>query len=500
MGSTNEGPKGPDLATGVSAASLKDGEPLLGHVGDDAVIVVKRGAEIFAVSATCTHYGGPLAEGLVVGDTIRCPWHHASFNLRTGRVLAPPARDHLTCFAVERDGDKVRVRSNRAVPQNIVIVGGGPAAQVAAETLRDEGFSGAIAMVSAEAATPTDRPNLSKEYLSGEAPAEYVPLRPAEYYAEKKIALYLSTQVTKIDTAARKVELSSGQSLSYDGLLLATGASPIKLDIPGADDARLHYLRTTADSDAIIAAAQKGKRAVVIGASFIGLEVAASLRTRGLEVDVVAPDPVPLNRVMGPVVGHFVKMVHEGKGVHFHLGHTVKAIEPSGVVLDDGTKLEADLIVAGIGVRPELQLAADAGLKIDRGIVVDAYLETSAPGVYAAGDVARYPDPTTGTPVRIEHFAVAERHGRIAALNFLGRRERCAFVPFFWSHHHGVGISYVGHAEQWDDVVIDGTLDPAAPNARIEYRHKGKVVAVATVNRDRESLKAEATLEAELHT
>jgi NADPH-dependent 2,4-dienoyl-CoA reductase/sulfur reductase-like enzyme len=414
-------------------------------------------------------------------------------------VLASPARDHLSCFAVERDGDRIRVRSNRALPTRIVIVGGGPAAQVAAETLRDEGFAGGITIVSAEAATPTDRPNLSKEYLSGEAPAEYVPLRPAEYYAEKQIALHLATRVTKIDTAARSVELSNGHALPYDALLLATGASPIKLDIPGADDPRLHYLRTTADSDAIIAAAQKSKRALVIGASFIGLEVAASLRARGLEVAVVAPDPVPLNRVMGPVVGNFVKKVHESKGVQFHLGHTVKAIDPTGVVLDDGTKLEADLIVAGIGVRPEIQLAQDAGLKVDKGIVVDAYLETSVPGVYAVGDVARYPDPGTGTHVRIEHFAVAERHGRIAALNLLGRRERCAFVPFFWSNHHGVGIHYVGHAEQWDDVVIDGTLDPAAPDARIEYRLKGKVLAVATVNRDLESLEAEASLETELH-
>jgi NADPH-dependent 2,4-dienoyl-CoA reductase/sulfur reductase-like enzyme len=250
-----------------------------------------------------------------------------------------------------------------------------------------------------------------------------------------------------------------------------------------------------ADSRAIIARAtgRESMRAVVVGASFIGLEVAASLRTRGLEVHVVAPGARPLERVLGPELGDFVRTLHEDHGVHFHLGHTLKAIEEDIVVLDDGSRLPADLVVIGAGVRPSLTLAELAGLQIDRGVVVNNYLETSAPDVYAAGDIARWTDPRMGKGVRIEHWVVAERQGQTAARNMLGRREAFKAVPFFWSQHYDVSISYVGHAESWDRIDIAGNI--AEQSCLLAFRSAGKIAAVATIHRDKESLEAETLFE-----
>jgi NADPH-dependent 2,4-dienoyl-CoA reductase/sulfur reductase-like enzyme len=248
------------------------------------------------------------------------------------------------------------------------------------------------------------------------------------------------------------------------------------------------------DSRAIIAAAEKAKRAVVIGASFIGLEVAASLRKRKLEVHVVGPDKHPLEKVMGPEVGDFIRGLHEANGVQFHLGTTATAIDERGVTLANGVTLQADIVVAGVGVQAATELADQAGLKIDRGISVDQYLETSVPGIFAAGDLARWPDPLTGQNIRVEHWVVAERQGQVAALNMLGRRERYDDVPFFWSQHYDVSLRYVGHAETWDKAMIDGDL--AAKDCEVTYLNNGRKLAVVTIGRDRQSLIAEAGLEA----
>jgi NADPH-dependent 2,4-dienoyl-CoA reductase/sulfur reductase-like enzyme len=254
-------------------------------------------------------------------------------------------------------------------------------------------------------------------------------------------------------------------------------------------------LRSLADSRTVIAAATSGgaKRAVIIGASFIGLEVAASLRTRALEVHVVGPEPRPLERVLGPELGDFVRGLHEDHGVVFHLGHKPAAFEQDAVVLDDGSRLSADLVVVGVGVRPALELAEKAGLTVDRGVVVDAYLQTSAPGVYAAGDLARYSDPVSGERVRIEHWVVAERQGQAAAKNMLGKREAVREVPFFWSQHYDVPINYVGHAESWDRIDVTGSV--AGKDVLVAYRRQGKILAVATVYRDKASLQAEVCFE-----
>lgn len=498
---------GPDLGKGILASELRDGAVLLGHVGEEPVCLVRKGREVFALGAKCTHYGGPLAEGLFTGDSLRCPLHHARFCVRTGAVLAGPALDPIACWQVEQRGEQLMVLGKKqpaprssagtkptasAQPGPIVILGGGAAGQVAAETLRREGYEGKLTLISADAAPPVDRPNLSKDYLAGTAPEEWIPLRPREFYAEQRIELVLGARATRIDVAGKRVLTDSG-AYPYGGLLIATGADPVRLDIPGAELPHVHTLRSLADSRAIIAKLGGVKRALVVGASFIGLEVAASLRARGVNVTVVAPEARPLERVLGPELGAFLRALHEKQGVRFQLGHTLKSISPTGVVLDGGDALDADLVVAGIGVRPALGLAQAAGLNIDRGIAVNEYLETSAPGIYAAGDVARWPDPHTGERIRVEHWVVAERHGQIAARNLLGRKEPCDFVPFFWSQHYDITVRYVGHAEAWDQIRIDGNLERR--DARVSYLRGGKTLAVATVGRDRECLQAEVELE-----
>src|SRR5437773_1653142 len=287
--------------------------------------------------------------------------------------------------------------------------------------LRRQEYRGSIVMLCNDAAPPVDRPNLSKDYLAGSAPEDWLPLRPDSFYTEAGIEQRLNTDVTSIDTKARNAILAGGETISYDRLLLATGAEPVRLDIPGADQPHVHVLRSLADSRAIIARTKGAQRAVVVGASFIGLEVAAALRAREIEVHVVAPERRPLERILGPEFGDFVRGIHEEHGVVFHLEDTATEIDGKQVKLKGGATLSADLVVVGVGVRPRLALAEQAGLKVDRGVMVNQYLETSAPGIYAAGDIARWPDPHTGQNLRIEHWVVAERHGQAAARNILGQ-------------------------------------------------------------------------------
>jgi NADPH-dependent 2,4-dienoyl-CoA reductase/sulfur reductase-like enzyme len=273
------------------------------------------------------------------------------------------------------------------------------------------------------------------------------------------------------------------------------GAEPVRLTIPGAEQPHVHTLRSLNDCQAIINAAKAAKRAVIMGASFIGLEVAASLRGRELEVHVVAPDKRPMERVLGSDLGDFIRGLHEEHGVVFHLENKAKAIDGKTVRLESGGTLEADLVVVGIGVRPRLELAQNAGLRLDRGVAVDQYLETSAPGVYAAGDIARWPDPHSGENLRVEHWVVAERQGQAAAVNMLGQREPFVQVPFFWSQHYDVPINYVGHAESWDEIAIDG--DVTRKDCLLRFKRAGRVAAAASIFRDLQSLQAEVMMEKE---
>jgi apoptosis-inducing factor 3 len=492
---------GRDFSQGVPPGEIADGGMLLGQVAGEAVLLARRGQELFAIGGECTHYHGPLTEGVLVGDTVRCPWHHACFSLRTGEALRAPALNPVSCWRVERRDGMVYVREKlAAAPRRasaaagpIVIIGGGAAGEAAAEMLRREGCSGPITMLSDDDAPPCDRPNLSKDYLAGNAPEEWVPLRPREFYREQGIDLRLGTRAAAIDAAAREVRLADGGRCRYGALLLAAGAEPVRLDIPGADLPQIHYLRTLADSRAIIASATAARRAVVIGASFIGLEVASSLRARGLEVHVVAPEARPMEAVLGAEVGDLVRRVHEEHGVVFHLGETATGFDPGGATLKSGQRVDADFVVVGIGVRPRTALAEQAGMAVDRGVVVNEYLETSVPGIFAAGDIARWPDRLTGEPIRIEHWVVAERQGQTAARNMLGARERFEAVPFFWTQQHDLLLNYVGHARQWDRLDIDGRLD--AKDCTVTYRRGGRKLAVLTIGRDHDSLAAEVELE-----
>ncbi len=492
---------GPNLAEGVDIGELVEGKALLGQAHGESVIVVRRGSEFFAVGATCSHYGGPLAEGLVESDTIRCPWHHACFSLRTGESGAP-ALNSIDCYAVERRGDKLYVLPQKLASAskqasttigNVIIIGGGAAGLAAAETLRREGYAGSITMLSADSASPVDRPNLSKDYLAGTAPEDWIPLRPAEFFTEQSIDLVLDTQVESLDAHSRTVTTRAGKVYGFDALLLATGAEPVRLTLAGADAENVHYLRTLADSRTIIEAAKNAKSVVVIGSSFIGLEVAAALKTRGLAVHVVSPEGRPLERIMGPEIGDTVRALHESHGVVFHLGNTVQSITDKCVVLANGDRIDCDLVVVGIGVKPRIELAEQAGLILDRGVLVNEYLETSEAGIYAAGDIARWPDPHSGQNIRVEHWAVAQRQGQLAARNMLGHKRPCALVPYFWSQHYDITIAYVGHAERWDNCEISG--DPTQHDCTVVLRANQKTLAVVTIGRDIESLEAEAAFE-----
>ncbi len=498
---------GPDLAQGVELSKIHEGAMLLGHAHGEPILLARRGAELFAIGALCTHYGAPLGDGLLVDDTVRCPWHHACFSLRTGDALRAPALDPVACWRVEqRDGRAfVREKVERGVPQrlptaaeipgSVVIVGGGAAGNAAAETLRREGYAGRITIVTADTSLPCDRPKLSKGYLAGTAPVEFTLLRSPDFYCEHGIELKLGARVVAIDAASREVRLIDGTGVAYDALLLATGAEPVRLKVPGGDLPHVHYLRTLDDSHALVAKTLVSQRAVVIGASFIGLEVAASLRARDIAVHVVAPDTVPMEKILGTDVGTFIRTLHEQHGVTFHLGTTATSIDERGVTLETGEHLPADLVVVGIGVRPAISLAEQAGLAIDRGVTVDEHLETSIPGIFAVGDIARWPDRLTGESIRVEHWVVAERQGQTAARNILGRRERFDAVPFFWTEQYDFALAYVGHAERWDNADLKGQLDATTRDCAITYSRGGTPLAVATVYRDIESLRSEVAFE-----
>ena len=506
-----EKPGGPDLTLGIDAALVTEGGLVGGRVGDEPVLIARVRGRCYAVGAKCPHYGGPLADGLLVGDTVRCPWHHAAFDVTTARCERPPALDDLPCWDVEERDGTIRViglaatatpeaerpsRTGSTMPDSVVIIGAGAAGVVAADTLRREGYEGRITMVDGDRDAPVDRPNLSKDYLAGNAPEEWVSLRTPEFFRDRGIELRLGRTAAALDLPRRRVMLDDGSPLSFGALLLATGASPVQLPLPASERLPLRTLRTLADSRAIIRDADtagSGATAVVIGASFIGLEVAASLRARQLEVHVVAPEERPLERILGRELSLLVQRTHEAHGVVFHLGRKPVSIDGDRVILDSGEEIAARVAVAGVGVRPRVELAQAAGLPIDRGLLVDEYLETQAAGVFAAGDVARYPDPRMGAPVRIEHWVVAERQGQTAARNMLGARERFAAVPFFWSAHYDLTLNYTGHAESWDAIDVDGDLERR--DAAVSFRSARRTLAVVTVGRDRVALEAEVAME-----
>jgi NADPH-dependent 2,4-dienoyl-CoA reductase/sulfur reductase-like enzyme len=416
-------------------------------------------------------------------------------------ALAAPALDPLKRWAVRETDGLIQVGPEEAAApvkpaprskaRRVVVIGGGAAGLAMAEMLRREGFDGSVTMLSADADAPYDRPNCSKDYLAGQAQPEWMPLRDQAWYTGNQVDLYLNVEASSLDLAGKTVALKDGRSFGYDALLLATGAEPIRL--PGFTGPDVFVLRRLRDADALIAAADRAKRVAIVGASFIGLEAASALRSRGLEVHVAAPEAVPLARIMGEEIGRWVLGLHQQAGIHFHLGQGARGWSDKRLTLDNGETIQADFLLLGVGVKPRTQLAEAAGLAVDRGIMVDAHLRTSAADVYAAGDVARYPDHRSGQPIRVEHWVHAERQGQHVARMILGDDAPFSDTPFFWSAHHDATIRYVGHAEAFDPPVLDGSLK--RQDAEIRFSQNGRRMAMATVGRDLDCLKAGVELE-----
>ncbi len=521
-------PPGPDFRQGVALSELPADAPLAGHVAGEAALLVRTAEGLRIVGAHCTHYGAPLAEGLVEGDTIHCPWHHACFDLRTGAATCAPAFAPLPAWQVEEKDGIVYARARTPFsppvgrrcpegadegqrtpfsppagrrcpegadegrfsvdhpPHKILIIGGGAAGYAAAHRLRELGYDGALTMASADPDLPCDRPNLSKDYLAGTAPEEWIPLQDAQAFRDQGIDLRLGCEVLSIDPATRRARTRAGE-LDYDALLLATGAEPRRLPLPGFDSENVFVLRSLADARAIIAAAQDAREVAFIGAGFIGMEAAAALRTRGLAVSVVAPEAIPMERVLGPQLGNVIAALHRNQGVALHLGRKPARLDGRDLHLDDGTRVGADLVVVGAGVVPRTQLAEAAGLAVDNGILVDERLQASLPGHFAAGDVARYPH--AGGRARVEHWVHAERMGQRAAENMLGAGKAFDDVPFFWTHQYDLELRVSGHLSDWDAVEVEGDL--AGGDFIARYRRDGRLVAAAAAGRDGELLRLE---------
>jgi len=533
----------PDLTRGVRLGDLPLDGVLAGALGtgeDAEQVLLTRYTDdsgetrVSALSATCTHVGAPLAKGLRTGNLVRCPFHHACFDLRSGEALLAPAYEPLTRYAVEvsGEGDDALVRvtgpADEAAPgpeaaatradgtlRRVVVVGGGAAGFAAVERLRREGFDGELVLVSAEPHAPIDRTQLSKFYLAGAKPKDALPLLEDDWYTAHGVELRLGTRATVLDAEQQRLSLEGPDGavtlLAYQSLLLAPGSEPVRPDLPGFASDDVHVLRSLADADALLAAVgdqPEGRTAVVLGSGFIGLEAAAVLREKGVDVTVVATSEVPLARQMGEDVGRAVRAAHESEGVAFVRGRAARWND--GVLeLEDGSRApaegRADLLVVGVGVTPRLDLAKSADLALapedeGGGVVVDARGRTSADGVWAAGDVAAWPDATTGRRRRVEHWAQAQRQGAAAALDLLsrGRGEELAEPAFFWTKQFSKQYRLAGEvpdlsAEGGGTAEVDGSLSDG--DAVVRYRDAdGRVTAVAGVGRDLEVLRLEEEL------
>lgn len=490
---------------GVAVADfsdLKDGDMREVSVGETKVLLARVDGKCYAVGANCPHYGAPLVDGFLSGHRIVCPWHHACFDVTTGDVEEPPALDSLPRFDVTVEDDRIVVHLPENAPDGrtpemgkrdtkdervFAILGGGAAGYMAAQTLREDGFTGRVVMITRENRLPYDRPNLSKDYLQGHAEPAWMPLRSEDFFTENGIEIVREKEAINIDTAARSITFKDGEKLAYDSLLIATGGTPRKLPFQADAYENVFLLRSFADTDAIIAAAEEGSRAAVIGAGFIGMEAASSLRKRGCEVTVVTPDEVPFRNILGTEIGKLFRDVHERNGVKFKLGMQAKSFEGAetvtAVILDNGERLEADFVIVGVGIKPATELIEGIDLQKDGGVITDDHLRV-VDGVYAAGDITHFPDPRTREMTRIEHWRTALQQGRTAAHNMAGKPTAFTAVPFFWTTQFDVTLNYVGHARDWNEIIISGNVSDE--DFLAFYVKDFRVLAVAGMNRDRE--------------
>ena len=482
-----------------SVSDLSPGQMKNVEVGETSLLLSNVEGEIHAVSGKCTHYGAPLADGALSGTQVICPWHHACFDVTTGDHLEPPGLNALQKFEVRTEGDDIFVTlPDEVEPQRkptatgksddepvFVILGGGIAGESAAEVLRDEGFGGRLVLISKEPHAPYDRTKLSKEIGAAED-AGALELRDEAFYKERDIER-LTAEATSVDVAGKTVTFKDADALSYDKLLVATGSTPRVLDTPGAGLDNVFQLRSLNDAQHILAAAKAGDKAVLVGSSFIALELANALQEQEVSVSVVAPESVPFEKVLGERVGKKIQQNHEAQGVEFHLEQKVKTFEGNGkvarAVLESGTELDADFVIIGIGVTPVTEFLSGVDKADDGGIKVDNTLE-AAEDVWAVGDIAQFPLKLTGDRVRIEHWRLAAQHGRTAARNMLGQNVTYDGVPYFWSAQPDLKLRYVGHAEKFDDVVYEGDVE--AGEFIAYYVKDGAVHAAAGVGKDKE--------------
>lgn len=484
-------------------SEIGDGEMKEFNVDGTPVLLARVNGKCSAVGARCTHYGAPLVDGALVGDKIICPWHHACFSSTTGDMIEPPALDSLTNYPLRIDGENIYVElsddaGDRRMPRmakresskdkrTFVILGGGAAGYMAAQTLREDGFGGQVLMITREGRAPYDRPNLSKDYLFGEADPEWMPLRRDDFFTEHGIEIIYEREAAGVDVAGKTITLNNGDDISFDRLLVATGGLPRTLNVPGSSLMNILALRSFDSADCIIAAAKGATEVAIVGASFIGMEAAASLRKRGLNVTIIAPDTVPFEKTLGPEIGALFQRIHESNGVTFRLSNHVTQFEGSenvsGVVLDSGVRLDADLVIVGVGVIPGTDFLSNISLGPDGAVITDSHLRIDT-NVYAAGDIVRFPDVRGGESVRIEHGRTALQQGRAAAHNMAGIETVYDSVPFFWTTQFDATLNYVGHAATWDEIIIKGDL-----NRRdfLAFYVKGeRILAAAGMNRDRE--------------
>ncbi|XP_078492604.1 apoptosis-inducing factor 3-like [Ciona intestinalis] len=502
-------------AYACKVGEMKDGEMREVSVGDGKALLVRHQGEYSAIGHKCTHYGAPLVKGALRDGRVRCPWHGACFNAKTGDIEDFPGLDCVPKHdIVIQDGDKVVIRACKSALEthkrykpmvqtqnedgpHVVIVGGGPASVTCAETLRQKSFMGKITILSADPYLPYDRTKLSKAM---DIKPEAIFLRPQEFYDAVNIKIINNKRVNGVNAETQVVTCEDGDTFKYDKLMVATGGRPRTLPIPGWDLKNVYVLRTPNDANAIAEVA-KGRKVVICGASFIGMEVAASLVSKAESISVCEFFSVPFERVLGKEVGLFLQKMHEAKGVKFYMNASMVELKGENgavvkAILKDGSELEADLVIAGVGMIPATEFLKDTGIQISsHGFVgVDRHmraLKSSGDGeifenIYAAGDIAMFPQMLRDwQPSNIQHWQMAHYHGRVAGTNMVVPNDdlqSVESVPFFWTQQYGKSLRYTGYGVGYDDIVIKGEVSDGKFCAY--YTCKDQIVAIATMNSD----------------